>query len=185
MDGPDRVGYVVTGSSDDDKKISRSPVNSNEIGSFLVVGFASRENLLFLYISRFYSRGEGTNFRSKTKCLIYITPLSLSYFSPKAADFAEAISRMSEEEAAHRFLQQLDDIFATPECLNPASSCNDGYIVHDWTKIPTIRGGYRCSIFTSSSMLPLISLFISRLAFLSPRFGSCNNKNFSSPLFFF
>ena len=60
-----------------------------------------------------------------------------------AADYATAVSAMPEEEAAMTFVAQLDEIFGTEDNPSPASSCLDGWMIHDWAKVPTIMGGYR------------------------------------------
>lgn len=59
-----------------------------------------------------------------------------------AGDKADVISSMVPQEALQRFVDQLDEVFGTPQQPKPASgSFREGKVV-DWGKEKYVRGGY-------------------------------------------
>eukprot|EP01112_Ceratiomyxa_fruticulosa_P014700 TRINITY_DN4234_c0_g1_i12.p1 TRINITY_DN4234_c0_g1~~TRINITY_DN4234_c0_g1_i12.p1 ORF type:complete len:449 (-),score=76.98 TRINITY_DN4234_c0_g1_i12:53-1399(-) len=57
-------------------------------------------------------------------------------------DLAANISTMAKETVVDTFLRQLDEMFTTPENVNPASKSYLDVLIYDWSKHPFIRGSY-------------------------------------------
>eukprot|EP01027_Heterolobosea_sp_BB2_P008636 GEZU01012816.1.p1 GENE.GEZU01012816.1~~GEZU01012816.1.p1 ORF type:complete len:379 (-),score=107.24 GEZU01012816.1:88-1224(-) len=72
-------------------------------------------------------------------------------------EMARTIAAMPEKDAVKLFLKTLDKMFGQPGNTTPATDSFSGYVKHDWSADPNVRGGYSYPSLNACGMRTLLA----------------------------